>query len=80
MSDQAISSRTQWNRRELGKLALGGALGATLLSSAQPGSAVVRSQPPGDQAGFRGSCGPNRERFAVFQTVGCGLRFLRRNA
>jgi hypothetical protein len=47
MADQPISSRTQWNRRELGKLALGGALGATLLSSTQPGSAVVRPQPPG---------------------------------
>jgi mannonate dehydratase len=75
MSDQPICSRTQWNRRELGKLALGGALGATLPSSAQPGSAVVRPQPPGIKLGSAAPADPTAEDLLFFKQLGVDCVF-----
>jgi mannonate dehydratase len=63
MSEPVSSSPTQLNRRELGKLALAGALGATALdwprsgfAQEQNSSAGARSMSPGNQRGIKLAC------------------------
>jgi len=58
------------SRRELGKVALGGALGTTLLGSARPGSAVVRPQPPGIKLGSAAPANPTDEDLLFFKQLG----------
>jgi len=75
MSPQPISSRTLLNRRELGKIALGGALGATVLSSSQSSSAVVRPQPPGIKLGSAAPADPTDEDLLFFKQLGVDCVF-----
>src|SRR5580704_13097471 len=75
MSSQPIFSRALLNRRELGKVALGGALGTTLLSSTQPGSAVVRPQPPGIKLGSAAPADPTEEDLLFFKQLGVDCVF-----
>lgn len=61
MSDSVNSSPKQLNRRQLGRIAIAGALGATTLDwspsgFAQAGSAPVRSQSPGAKPGIKLAC------------------------
>jgi mannonate dehydratase len=75
MSSQPIFSRALLNRRELGKVALGGALGATLLSSFQSGSAVVRPQPPGIKLGSAAPADPTDEDLLFYKQLGVDCVF-----
>jgi mannonate dehydratase len=60
----------QFSRRELGKIALGGALGATLLGSSRSSSAVVRPQPPGIKLGSAAPVNPTDEDLVFFKQLG----------
>jgi len=75
MSSQQTSSRTLLNRRELGKIAFGGALGATLLSSSQSDSAVVRPQTPGIKLGSAAPADPTDEDLLFFKQLGVDCVF-----
>jgi mannonate dehydratase len=57
-------------RRELGKIALGGALGAAILGSTRSGSALIRSQPPGIKLGSAAPINPTDEDLAFFKQLG----------
>ena len=75
MSNPLISSREQLSRRELGKVALGGALGATLLGSSRSSSAVVRPQPPGIKLGSAAPVDPTDEDLLFFKQLGVDCVF-----
>ena len=75
MSHQAISSGAQLNRRELGKIALGGALGATLLGSSKFNSAFVRPQLPGIKLGSAAPADPTDEDLLFFKQLGVDCVF-----
>ena len=60
MSNQRIFLRKQLSRRELGRMALGGALGATLLGLPRSAYATVRPQPPGIKLGSAAPCQSHR--------------------
>jgi len=70
MSHQRIFSRKQWSRREVGRMALGGALGATLIGSPQSGSAIVRPQPAGIKLGSAAPADPTVEDLLFFKQLG----------
>lgn len=70
MSHQDISPQRQLSRRELGKTALGGALGATLLGSARFASGIVRPQPPGIKLGSAAPADPTDEDLLFFRQLG----------
>jgi mannonate dehydratase len=69
MPEQHISLRTL-SRRELGKIAIGGPLGATLL-----GSAVTRPQPPGIKLGSAAPVNPTDEDLLFFKQLGVDCVF-----
>ncbi len=58
------------SRREIGKMALAGALGETLLGASQQSSAVVRSQPPGIKLGSAAPMNPTDEDLLFFKQLG----------
>src|SRR5579863_572531 len=70
MPDRPVSNRMLLNRRELGKIAIGGAFGATLLSPSQSSSAVVRPQPPGIKLGSAAPANPTDEDLLFFKQLG----------
>ena len=63
------------SRREVGKMALAGALGGTLLGSSQPSSAVVRPQPPGIKLGSAAPANPTDEDLLFFKQLGVDCVF-----
>ena len=65
----------QLSRREMGKMALAGALGGTLLASSEPGSAVVRPQPPGVKLGSAAPTNPTDEDLLFFKQLGVDCVF-----
>jgi mannonate dehydratase len=73
MSRQCISFGEQLNCRELGKMALGGALGATVLGwsrSSSAGPAVVRQELPGIHLALDAPAHPTDEDLLFFKQVG----------
>ena len=70
MFDPHASPRTWLSRRELGKIALGGVLGATLLRSPQSSSATVRPQPPGIKLGSVAPANPTDDDLLFFKQLG----------
>ncbi|MGA2716731.1 MAG: mannonate dehydratase [Bryobacteraceae bacterium] len=62
--------RMQLSRRELGRIALGGALGATLMGSPQSGSAALRPQPPGIKLGSPAPANPTDEDLLFYKQLG----------
>jgi mannonate dehydratase len=75
MPDRPVSNRMLLNRRELGKIAIGGALGATLLSPSQSSSAVLRPQPPGIKLGSAAPANPTDDDLLFFRQVGVDCVF-----
>jgi mannonate dehydratase len=70
MSQRSIPLATQLTRRELGKLALGGVAGATLLNSTRSSSAAVRPQPPGIKLGSTAPAVPTDDDLLFFRQLG----------
>jgi mannonate dehydratase len=70
MSHHWITPQKQLNRREVGRRALGGALGAALMSSPQSSSAVVRPQPPGIKLGSVAPANPADDDLLFFKQLG----------
>ena len=60
----------QMNRREVGKMALGGALGTMLLEWPGTSSALVRPQPPGIKLGSAAPADPTDEDLLFFRQLG----------
>jgi len=58
------------NRREVGKLALAGALGAMLFDSSQTNAESVRPQPPGIKLGSAAPADPTDEDLLFFRQLG----------
>ena len=75
MADRPDSSRMLFNRRELGKIAIGGALGATILSSSRSSSAVLRPQPPGIKLGSVAPANPTEDDLLFFRQLGVDCVF-----
>ena len=75
MSQPWIDPRQQFNRRDLGKIALGSALGATLLSAPKSSSAAVRPQPPGIKLGSVAPADPSDEDLLFFRQLGVDCVF-----
>ena len=75
MSRRCVSSHLQLNRRELGKIALGGALGATLMGLPQSSSADARPQPPGIKLGSAAPLDPTGEDLLFFKQLGVDCVF-----
>jgi mannonate dehydratase len=63
-------SGKQFNRREFGRIALGGTLGAALIGSTRSGSAAVRPQPPGIKLGSAAPADPSDEDLLFFKQLG----------
>lgn len=63
------------SRRELGKIALGGALGATFLDTSRSGSAVVRPQSTGIKLGSAAPVNPTDEDLLFFKQLGVDCVF-----
>lgn len=60
----------QMNRREVGKMALAGALGAMLLDTPHASAALVRAQPPGIKLGSAAPADPTDEDLLFFRQLG----------
>src|SRR5579864_5798024 len=75
MPDRPVPYRMLLNRRELGKIAIGGAFGATLLSPSQSSSAVLRPQPPGIKLGSAAPANPTDDDLLFFRQVGVDCVF-----
>jgi mannonate dehydratase len=58
------------NRREVGKMALTGALGAMLFDSSQTNAGSVRPQPPGIKLGSAAPADPTDEDLLFFRQLG----------
>ncbi|MQA31463.1 MAG: TIM barrel protein [Luteitalea sp.] len=70
MSQESTDSPTRLSRRELAKVALGGAAGLTLLTSSKSALAVVRPQPLGIKLGSSGPAEPTDEDLLFFKQLG----------
>ncbi len=70
MSRRSIVSRRLLSRRELGKMALGGVVGATITYSAKSSAASVRPQPPGIKLGSSAPANPTDEDLLFFRQLG----------
>src|SRR6202167_1420957 len=75
MPNQRIPSGEELSRRELGKVAIAGALGVTLLGSSRPTFAIVRPQPAGIKLGSAAPADPTDEDLLFFKQLGVDCVF-----
>ena len=75
-NETPIGDRTRaLTRRQLGRIALGGAVGATLFNGASPSSASVRPQSPGIKLAIAGRANPSDEDILFLKQLGIGYVF-----
>jgi hypothetical protein len=75
MSSPRISFQKHVTRRELGRIALGGALGTKLLSSPRTGYAKVRPQPSGIKLGSVAPANPTEDDLLCLRQLGADAVF-----
>jgi mannonate dehydratase len=75
MSNPRISFNKHVTRRGLGRIALGGALGAKLLSSPQTACATLRPQPPGIKLGSVAPANPTEDDLLFLRQLGVDVVF-----
>ncbi|HEX4138133.1 MAG TPA: mannonate dehydratase [Bryobacteraceae bacterium] len=75
MSHPRISFQKQPTRRDLGRMAIGAALGAKLLSSPRSAYAKVRPQPPGIKIGSVAPANPTDDDLLFFRQLGVDCVF-----
>jgi len=75
MSNPRAALRKQMTRRELGRVALGGAVGMTLLHSPRSVYAKVKAQPPGIKLGSVAPANPTDDDLLFFKQLGVDCVF-----